>query len=104
MRRLWHAVLMGTQTIAPLFLLVGFTLLLANFGSGLGAQIGAARLLFGMGRSNALPKSFFGKLDGKHRIPKNNVLFVGGAALIGAFLLEPLARYRSYIHYAQVLN
>jgi len=59
MRRLWPALHVGTQTIAPLFLLVGFTLLLANFGSGLGAQLGAARLLFGMGRSNALPQSFF---------------------------------------------
>src|ERR1700681_953188 len=104
MRRLWPALHLGTHTVAPLFLLVGFTLLLANFGSGLGAQIGAARLLFGMGRSNALPKSFFGKLDGKYGIPKNNVLFVGGVALIGAFLLEVVAGYRSYIHDAQGLN
>jgi amino acid transporter len=104
MRRLWPALHLGTHTIAPLFLLVGFTLLLANFGSGLGAQIGAARLLFGMGRSNALPKSFFGKLDGKHQIPKNNVLFVGGFALFGAFLLEVVAGYRIYVHEAQGLN
>src|SRR5258708_29258802 len=104
MRRLWPALHLGTQTIAPLFLLVGFTLLLANFGSGLGAQIGAARLLFGMGRINALPKSFFGKLDGKHRIPKNNVLFVGGVALIGAFLLEEVAGYRTYMPDAQALD
>jgi putrescine importer len=97
MRRLWPALHLGTHTIAPLFVLVGFTLLLANFGSGLGAQIGAARLLFGMGRSNALPKSFFGALDGKHQIPRNNVLFVGGAALLGAFLLEVVAGYRFYV-------
>ena len=104
MRRLWPALHVGTQTIAPLFLLVGFTLLLANFGSGLGAQLGAARLLFGMGRSNALPQSFFGKLDGKHGIPKNNVIFVGGVALAGAFLLEVVAGYRFYIHDAQAVN
>ena len=104
MRRLWPALHMGTHTIAPLFLLVGFTLLLANFGSGLGAQLGAARLLFGMGRSNALPKSFFGKLDGVHRIPKNNVLFVGGVALAGAFVLELVAGYRFYIHDTQAMN
>src|SRR5580692_9339700 len=72
MRRLWPALHAGTHTIAPLFLLVGFTLLLANFGSGLGAQLGAARLLFGMGRSNALPKSFFGVVDAKNRVPRNN--------------------------------
>jgi len=50
----------------------------ANFGSGMGAQIGAARLLFGMGRSNALPRSFFGVVDRKHHVPRNSVLFLGG--------------------------
>src|SRR5207249_4839837 len=81
---------------APLFTVVNLTLLLANFGSGLGAQIGAARLLFGMGRSNALPKSFFGAVDAKHRIPRNNVLVVGAIALVGAFLLELVAGYKTY--------
>ncbi len=72
----------------PLFGVVGFTLLLANFGSGMGAQLGAARLLYGMGRSNALPKSFFGVVDEKHRVPRNNVFFVGAIVLIGAFFLS----------------
>jgi amino acid transporter len=31
---------------APLFAIVGFTLVVANFGSGMGAQLGAARLLY----------------------------------------------------------
>jgi putrescine importer len=75
----------------PLFAIVGFTLLVANFGSGMGAQLGAARLLFGMGRSNALPKSFFGAVDPKRRVPRNNVIFVGGLALAGAFLLPVIA-------------
>jgi len=73
---------------APLFVVVGFTLLLANFGSGMGAQIGAARLLYGMGRSNALPNSFFGAVDAKHRVPRNNVIFVGAIALAGSFFLS----------------
>ena len=81
---------------APLFTIVGFTLLLANFGSGMGAQLGAARLLYGMGRSNALPKSFFGAVDSQHRIPRNNVFLVGAVALIGAFLLEIVAGYKTY--------
>jgi amino acid transporter len=76
------------RTWAPLFAIVGFTLVLANFGSGMGAQLGAARLLFGMGRSNALPKSFFGAIDPKRHIPRNNVIFVGVISLIGAFLLD----------------
>src|SRR6202034_2097351 len=72
----------------PLFGIIGFTLLVANFGSGMGSQIGAARLLYGMGRSNALPKSFFGVVDPKHHVPRNNVLFVGAIALIGAFVMS----------------
>ena len=72
----------------PLFTVVGLTLLLANFGSGMGAQLGAARLLYGMGRSNALPKSFFGAVDAKHRVPRNNVFFVGAIVLAGAFFLS----------------
>jgi len=76
------------RTWKPLFAVVGFTLLIANFGSGMGAQIGAARLLYGMGRSNALPRSFFGAVDPKRRIPRNNVIFVGLVALLGAFVLS----------------
>jgi len=76
---------------APLFVIVGFTLLVANFGSGMGAQLGAARLLYGMGRSGALPKSFFGAVDPRRHVPRNNVLFVGAIALAGAFLLPAVA-------------
>ncbi|HEX6880353.1 MAG TPA: APC family permease [Terriglobales bacterium] len=79
------------------FVVMNITLLVANFGSGMGAQLGAARLLYGMGRSNALPKSFFGAVDAKRRIPRNNVIFVGVVALIGAFVL-------SYGRGAELLN
>jgi putrescine importer len=75
----------------PLFAIVGFTLVVANFGSGMGAQLGAARLLYGMGRSSALPKSFFGAVDPKRHVPRNNVFFVGGLALAGAFVLPAVA-------------
>src|ERR1700751_2085417 len=73
---------------APLFAIVGFTLLVANFGSGMGAPIGAARLLYGMGRSKALPQSFFGVVDPKRHVPRNNVIFVGAIALAGAFIIS----------------
>ncbi|MGA9391973.1 MAG: APC family permease [Candidatus Sulfotelmatobacter sp.] len=73
---------------APLFGILGFTLLIANFGSGMGAQLGAARLLYGMGRSKALPQSFFGVVDAKRHVPRNNVIFVGAIALVGAFLIN----------------
>src|SRR5271170_3350212 len=87
---------------APLFAIVGFTLVVANFGSGMGAQLGAARLLYGMGRSNALPKSFFGAVDPKYHVPRNNVLFVGAIAL-GAALLVNYGLF-SYGLGAEMLN
>jgi amino acid transporter len=77
----------AARTWGPLFTIVGFTLMAANFGSGMGAHIGAARLLYGMGRSNALPSSFFGAIDPKHQVPRNNVIFVGALAMIGSFFL-----------------
>jgi len=79
------------RTWQPLFIIMGFTLLVANFGSGMGSQLGAARLLYGMGRSKALPQSFFGVVDPKHRVPRNNVLFVGIMALAGAYVLPAVA-------------
>jgi amino acid transporter len=72
----------------PMLAIVGFTLIVANFGSGMGAQLGAARLLYGMGRSNAIPRSFFGVVDPERHVPRNNVVFVGAIALAGAFVMD----------------
>lgn len=80
-----------------LFHLLNFTILIANIGSGMGAQLGAARLLYGMGRSNGIPKKFFGAVEPKNRIPRNNVIFVGAIALVGAFFI-------SYERGAELLN
>jgi putrescine importer len=77
----------AARTWAPLFSILGATLLVANFGSGMAAQLGAARLLYGMGKSNALPRSFFGQVDPKHHVPRNNVVFVGLIVLVGSFFL-----------------
>jgi len=71
-----------------LFSLINITLLVATVGSGMGTQLGAARLLYGMGRGNAIPKSFFGAIEPKRRIPRNNVLFVGALALIGSQVIS----------------
>ena len=68
--------------------LVNGTLLVATVGSGIGSQLGAARLLYAMGRSNALPSRFFGRIDPKYLIPRNNVIFSGALALLGAFTLS----------------
>jgi amino acid transporter len=76
---------------------ISLTLLIATIGSGMGSQLGAARLLYGMGRSGAIPRKFFGAIHPKTRIPANNVVFVGVIALIGAFLI-------TYDNGAELLN
>ena len=80
-----------------LFHLLNFTILIANIGSGMGAQLAAARLLYGMGRNDALPKGFFGKIEAKRHIPANNVILIGAIALAGAFLM-------TYERGAELLN
>ena len=90
-----------------LFQLLNFTILIANIGSGMGAQLAAGRLLYGMGRNDALPKKFFGAIEPKRRIPQNNIIAVGAFALAGAILLELFARQLgggAYETGAQALN
>lgn len=71
-----------------LFLLLNVTLIVANMGSGVAAQFGAARLLYGMGRDRAIPRAFFGALSPRTGIPRNNVLLLGLLTLTGCFLLS----------------
>ncbi len=73
---------------AILFQLINFTLLVANLGSGMGAQLAAGRLLYGMGRGNALPGRFFGAIEPRRHVPRNNIVLVGVLALAGAGILE----------------
>ena len=76
---------------APLFGAVGLALIVGSVGAGTGGQLAAARLLYGMGRSGALPKAFFGAIDAKRHIPRNNVLFLGAFALTAALVLPAIA-------------
>jgi amino acid transporter len=70
------------------FAIVNTALLVASIGSGAGAHLGASRLLYGMGRDDAIPRRFFGALDAKTHVPRNNVLLVGALALVGAFAVS----------------
>ena len=67
---------------------ISLTLLVATIGSGMASQLGAARLLYGMGRSGAIPRKFFGAVHPVSRVPANNVLFVGAIALAGSYILN----------------
>jgi len=67
-----------------LFVLINGSLLVATIGSGMASQLGAARLLLTMGQDEAIPKRFFGAIDARNHIPRNNVLLVGAICLVGA--------------------
>ena len=71
-----------------LLAIVNGALLLANMGSGMASQLGAARLLYAMGQDGALPRRFFGTVSVKNRIPRNNVLMIGAVCLAGALALD----------------
>src|SRR6202008_5201492 len=81
---------------------MGFILIVAAFGSGLTGTLGAARLLFGMGRDGVLPKKFFGHLKPGSSTPTFNILLIGGLAFIGAVLLNYIGS--AYEHAGELLN
>ena len=80
-----------------MFHLVNITLLVATVGSGSGAQLAAARLLYGMGRDNVIPQRLFGYIHPRTHTPSYNVLLTGAAALAGAMLI-------TYERGAELLN
>jgi amino acid transporter len=80
-----------------LFQAMAVVLIIACLGSGLAGVAGAARLLYGMGRDNLLPRKFFARLDPKHNVPALNALAIGFLTLIGALLI-------SYERAAELLN
>jgi amino acid transporter len=85
-----------------LFNAMGLILIVAAFGSGLTGTLGAARLLFGMGRDGVLPKKFFGQLKPGSNTPTNNILLIGGLAFFGAVLLNYIGS--AYQHAGELLN
>ena len=81
-----------------LFMTLLVTLTIANVGSGAGAHLGAARLLYGMGRSGALPPRFFAAVDPRAHIPRNNVLLIGAVVFVGAMVLEATGGFELGAH------
>jgi len=63
-----------------LFAAYGVMLLVSSIACGLAGHVGAARLLYSMGRDDVLPKKIFGHLDEKKGTPTYNVWIVGGLA------------------------
>ena len=86
----------------PLFQAMGAILVLAALGSGLTGGLGAARLLFGMGRDGVLPRRFFGHLHPNTSTPTYNILLIGLVAFVGAVSLNYFGN--AYEHAAELLN
>jgi putrescine importer len=80
-----------------LFQAMAITLFVACVGTTLTGQVGAARLLYGMGRDGVLPERAFGRLHAKTNTPAFNIILIGVLTVVGALTL-------SYEHAAEVLN
>jgi putrescine importer len=87
---------------AFLFNAMGFILIVAAFGSGLTGTLGAARLLFGMGRDGVLPRKAFGYLKPGSSTPTFNILLIGFISFAGAVLLNYVGS--AYEHAGELLN
>ncbi len=86
----------------PLFQAMGLILILAAVGSGLTGGLGAARLLFGMGRDGVLPRRFFAHLSSKSNTPTYNIFLIGLIAIAGAIGLNYVGN--AYEHAGELLN
>jgi putrescine importer len=80
-----------------LFNAIAIILFIACLGSGLAGQVGAARLLFAMGRDGMLPKKIFSHLSLKSSTPNYNIIIMGVLTIIGSLVL-------SYQNAAELLN
>ena len=85
-----------------LFEAMGAILLLAALGSALTGGLGAARLLFGMGRDGVLPRRIFAHVHVETNTPTYNILLIGAVAYIGAVGLNAIGN--AYEHAGQLLN
>src|SRR5437762_10240415 len=81
---------------------MGLILILAAFGSALTGGLGAARLLFGMGRDNVLPRRVFAYLSPGSSTPTYNILIIGALSFLGAVVLNYIGN--AYEHAGELLN
>ncbi len=85
-----------------LFNAMALILIVAAFGSALTGTLGAARLLFGMGRDGVLPRRVFGYLKPGSSTPTYNIVLIGLLAYGGAVALNYIGS--AYEHAGELLN
>ena len=85
-----------------LFTAYGIVLLVSSMACGLAGHVGASRLLYSMGRDNAIPKKIFGHLNPKTGSPNYNEWIVGGMAYI-AVLTIPWERAAEIVTFGALL-
>lgn len=90
--------LVGGRVLESAFLAVTAIVV---FGSASAAQASASRVLYAMGRDGQLPKSFFGKLSKKTKVPVNNILLISILSLSALFL--SLTLVASFINFGALI-
>ncbi|MEL7657789.1 MAG: amino acid permease, partial [Bacillota bacterium] len=65
-----------------------FAVIISTLTAGLTGQSSAARLLFGMGRDEVLPKRFFTHLHPKYKTPVYNIFIMGAIGIVGALTMN----------------
>jgi amino acid transporter len=85
-----------------LFTAYGVVLLVSSMACGLAGHVGAARLLYSMGRDDVIPKKFFGYLHPKTGSPILNEWLVGVLAYV-AVLTIPWERAAEIVTFGALL-
>lgn len=85
-----------------LFAAYGVMLLVSSIACGLAGHVGAARILYGMGRDDVLPKKVFGYLNPKKGNPTYNIWIVGVLAYV-AVLTIPWERSAEIVTFGALL-
>lgn len=70
-----------------LFTFYGIVLLVSSLACGLAGHIGAARLLYSMGRDDVIPRKLFGHLSPHRGTPIYNEWLIGGVAYVAAMTI-----------------
>lgn len=79
------AQLAGGAVMAGLYT---FAVIISTLTAGLTGQSSAARLLFGMGRDEVLPKKFFTHLHPKYKTPVYNIFIMCAIGVVGALTMN----------------